>query len=245
MPANLLIVPLLVGYWFIHFCYYFRFRSQSLDGYRLLIESGIAGAIFLLLGRGVAFLASSSTLLSPLVPVWSRFAPFEFSGTAAATFGIGLVAPFVANLFVSREWARRKAVKRNGSALLRLLHEAAESSETVSLTLDSRKTYIGYVLDAPNLAPFDSYVEIHPVMSGYRDKDTLDLKLTTSYLNRLSGPEDVKSFAVYIPVSTVRMASYFDLDLLDYFDIPRSFKSRDPEPDFAAEPDHSSDNPGR
>ena len=38
MPNNLLLVPLLAGFWFLHRCHYFRFRAQTLDGYRLLIE---------------------------------------------------------------------------------------------------------------------------------------------------------------------------------------------------------------
>ena len=44
MPENaLLLFPIVLGYLFLHFCYYFHFRAQRLEGNRLLVESLIGG----------------------------------------------------------------------------------------------------------------------------------------------------------------------------------------------------------
>ena len=51
MPWNLLILPLLGGFWLLRTCNLFRFRSQYLEGYRLLMESAIAGVVLIGLGR--------------------------------------------------------------------------------------------------------------------------------------------------------------------------------------------------
>jgi hypothetical protein len=72
MPTNLLLLPLLGGYWFLHTLYYTRFRSQRLDGYRLLMESAFAGLLLTLVARVVVLFAQRWPLIqSP----WSDLAP--------------------------------------------------------------------------------------------------------------------------------------------------------------------------
>ena len=46
MPTNLLLLPLLGGYWFIQNFHCTRFRARRLDGYRLLVESAFYGLLF-------------------------------------------------------------------------------------------------------------------------------------------------------------------------------------------------------
>jgi hypothetical protein len=43
MPYNLLLLPLIGGFLFVHLTHFFRFGAQRLDGYRLLFQSAIAG----------------------------------------------------------------------------------------------------------------------------------------------------------------------------------------------------------
>jgi hypothetical protein len=81
----------------------------------------------------------------------------------------------------------------------------------VSVTLSCKKVYIGYVLSTPNLSPQEQFVGILPVVSGYRDKDTQDLTITTNYGPAISSgvtpPED---FEVTIPLASIEIASLFD-----------------------------------
>jgi len=80
MPTNLLLLPLVGGYCLTHFCYYFRFRSQRLDGYRLLLESALAGILLAILSPVSHFvshedplgpgLESQVDLILPLCVLW-------------------------------------------------------------------------------------------------------------------------------------------------------------------------------
>ena len=51
MPTNLLILPLLGGFLLVHIWHLSRFRSQRLEGYRLLMETAIAGVILVTFAR--------------------------------------------------------------------------------------------------------------------------------------------------------------------------------------------------
>jgi hypothetical protein len=153
MPTNLLLLPLLGGYWFLHTLYYTRFRSQRLDGYRLLMESAFAGLLLTLVARVVVLFAHRWPLLQS---VWSDIAPsLPFLGTAAASLLLGIVAPYVLNVFLdktgvmSRLDAPTRAIERYGNHLLRLFHAASLQEKTVSVALDNGKVYIGLVAAAP------------------------------------------------------------------------------------------------
>src|ERR1041385_5292883 len=156
MPTNLLLLPLLGGYWFLHAFQYTRFRSQRLDGYRLLVESALVGVI-LACGAWVALFLLRP--LSWLINFWRYFAPsVPFLGVAIASLMMGIVLPYGLNWFlnstkiVSRIDAHRLAINRHGDPLLKLLHDASPSERAISITLNNRKVYIGVVAEAPILA---------------------------------------------------------------------------------------------
>ena len=79
----------------------------------------------------------------------------------------------------------------SNSMLDRMLLDAMESrpKKSILVTLSSRKVYVGIVngiqepteSEAPN-----SYISIFPIMSGYRDKDTLSITFTNSYPSEVS-----------------------------------------------------------
>ncbi len=66
----------------------------------------------------------------------------------------------------------------------KFLSKSFEKAMPVFITLDSRKSYVGYILALPN--PYirerdDWSIKILPLQSGYRDSDTLDLELNNHY----------------------------------------------------------------
>ena len=152
MPWNLLILPLLGGFSFLHNCNIFRFRSQHLEGYRLLMESAIAGVILTGVGRLITFLIVQVPLGQALEDLCSEALPFPFVGTTVTAFLIGLLTPFPINRWLVHEkQAKREAVEVLNDPLVGLLYEAAESRKPVFVTLDSLKVYVGFVLKSPNL----------------------------------------------------------------------------------------------
>jgi len=216
MPTNLLILPLLGGFLLVHIWHLSRFRSQRLEGYRLLMEAAIAGVMLLTLARGVTYsLARFGIVGNTTRARWHEFAPIDFSGTGALAFLLGIVLPFVANLFYRRKAAQDWAIHHYGSNLLRLLHTATKYQIVVSVTLDNRKVYVGFVVTAPNLQSNDQYVQLLPVLSGYRDAGDLTVKFTTNYAQVYpeaysAGKPDPSDFIVVIPTASIRMANLYD-----------------------------------
>lgn len=216
MPSNLLLLPLLGGYWFLHAFYYTRFRSQRLDGYRLLVESALVGVILSIIGRlAVLFLLRFPSAIT----AWVKVAPANvpFLGTAFGALFLGLCSPHLLNLFLgmtrimTKLDAQTKAIEHHGNHLLRLLHTASSEEKPIAVVLDNLKVYIGTVAAAPNLEPHDTYLAITPFYSGYRDRETLELVLTVDYLSVYENQQlNADDFRVVVPVTAIRMASLFD-----------------------------------
>jgi hypothetical protein len=97
------------------------------------------------------------------------------------------------------------------------------------VTLDNRKWYMGYVLDSPNLDPQEQYFAVIPVLSGYRDPDTLVISETVLYESAYEEGLDKNAFAVTLPIANVRMASFFQKDAYERFFAARSRRRR-PKP---------------
>lgn len=105
-----------------------------------------------------------------------------------------------------------------------------ESSVTqlpILVTLDSRKCYVGICFGE---AGFDDggseHLSILPLLSGYRDKDTLSLQIQTNYHihfednNIYDGQHDsltLNHFRVIIPKSEIDAFSFFDVDTFKDF----------------------------
>lgn len=237
MPANLLILPLLAGFCFVHFSHRFRYRAQRLDGYRLLLESALAGAVLFLLARLAALLLGD--WLGPAwLGLWQRIAPVDYLGTGLLSLTLGLLLPLIDNVRPSgtvwrqlssrpvwRRWpltpgafsehhakkARDAEIVRHGTALVRLLHEAEKDQALVSITLDSRKWYVGYVAEAISLDPQEQYFRLLPILSGHRDKDTLQAVPTTYYWPLYRRPDvEPRTFVVTLPLKDVKVANRFD-----------------------------------
>ncbi|MDX7720470.1 hypothetical protein SJR62_14430 [Aeromonas caviae] len=110
-----------------------------------------------------------------------------------------------------------------------LLVYAASTRFPLVVTLSSRKVYIG-VLTMPALENGSvEYIELLPIMSGFRDKDELTLHLTTNYHDHYSkrgllsgipmGPNtlSINSFRVVIPAKEIESMSLFDKDTYNDF----------------------------
>jgi Family of unknown function (DUF6338) len=110
MPTNLLILPLLAGFCFVHFCLRFRFRAQRQDGYRLLLESGVAGAAFLAISRIGIAVAKLSGVGMRTKALWESFTPIPYLGTAVGSVCVAVLAAWAFNYRVTsgfRDFFRR------------------------------------------------------------------------------------------------------------------------------------------
>jgi hypothetical protein len=216
VPTNLLLLPLLGGFWFVHFCHYFHFRAQQLEGYRLLLYSSFAGVGFFGAARLLIWSLRSVVWLNGFRSAWSEIAPVQFAGTAVTSLFLGMIAPFVWNYFCPRRRAKDSALKRAGDEIAILLDSAAQRHKPVAVTLDTRKFYVGYVLASPNLRPTERSLALLPIASGYRDPITLSFRFTTDYGPALlAKPQDLDTndFKIVIPFDSIKTANLFDFDV--------------------------------
>lgn len=233
MPYNLLLLPLLGGFLFFHLTHYFRFSAQRLDGYRLLLQAAIAGTCLAVIARVIIELLQMTGTGVAFQHVWERFAPFAFSGSSALALGLGPVLALIWNLFVDKERAKDIEIGKHGNAFTQLLLRAQKEKQLVSITLDNRKWYVGWITESPNLDPQELYFRILPYKSGYRDTEDLRTVYTTFYEGALSeaatGHADL---VITLPLRDVKTANLFNEDLYnDYFGTPF-------EPDDDVSPTH-------
>jgi hypothetical protein len=216
MPWNLLLLPLLGGFLFLHITHFFRFAAQRLDGYRLLLYSALSGTGLVILARLLVILFAPTRVGLEAARWWTTFAPFPYSETSAWALALGPIFAVVVNLFLGAERAKDIEIRRHGNSLTKLLHHAVREERLVSLTLATLKWYVGFVAESPNLAPQEEYFRLLPIISGYRDRETLRTKRTVFYEDVL-GDEAVNSddFVITLPLKDIRIASLFDENVYD------------------------------
>jgi hypothetical protein len=211
MPYNLLLLPLLGGFLFFYSAHLLRFQAQRLEGYKLLFQSAIAGVLLSFAARLIVFGLSVTAYGPWLGARWSAFSPFPFSGTSALSMILGPIAALILNLFIGRDKARDIEVRRNGNPLIQLLYRAAEEHLLLSVTMDSRKWYVGWVVESPALMAQEKYFRLLPYMSGYRDGGTLETFRTTFYEDALATPGlDADELVLTLPIDGVRIAGRFN-----------------------------------
>jgi len=95
-------------------------------------------------------------------------------------------------------------------SLGQLFFNSVTSEKPVLVSLKSRKVYVGTVnmISEPNEKQGPNLeVSINPIMSGYRDKDSLRVLFTNDY-SELDGVDT----SIIFPMSEVSQASWFDMD---------------------------------
>ena len=218
MPWNLLLLPLLGGFLFLHLTHFFRFAAQRLDGYRLLLYSAICGTGLVVLARILVVVFSQTTPAVWAAPRWNTFAPFQYSETSVWALLLGPGLALLVNLFVNPIKAKDIEIRRHGTSLTKLLHQAERGHRLVSLTMATLKWYVGFVAESPNLAPQEEYFRILPIISGYRDKDTLRTHRTVFYEDVLADPSvDSNDFVLTLPLKDIKMAGLFDENVYDVY----------------------------
>jgi hypothetical protein len=221
MPYNLLLLPLIGGFLFVHLTHYFRYAAQRMDGYRLLFQAAIAGVCFSIFGRLSVLLIAVTPLGPPAKEAWRLFSPFPFSATSAISLLLGPAFALLLNLFIGRDKAKDIEIKAHGNALLKLLHHAEKERRLISVTLDSRKWYVGWVAESPSLDPLELYFKLLPFISGYRDKDALETRRTVYYEAVLKDAMlDRTEFVITLPLKDVKIAGLFNDEVYDEYFAP-------------------------
>ncbi len=146
--------------------------------------------------------------------------PFPYSATSLLAFVIGALAWWPLNKGLSKyPQEARRAIDRWNDFFEILLSRALTEAKLVSITLKSRKVYIGFVTASFDPANERKYIVLLPMHSGYREEETLDLVIQTNYApvyakiiqedNRVA-LAGIGDFRLVIPVAEVQSLNLFD-----------------------------------
>lgn len=204
MPWNLLLFPLVAGYYIFTKSYYFKFKQQRLDQQRLVFESIILGVIasvityaFSLVYQSIAS-AGFQKGVYDLIPIKS---PYAGTSLFILIFSIGFTE--VSNLFLDKKKHVVKAVKSIGNEFELMLNSSFTDNKQLLFTLNNGKIYIAWVKELP-IPAVSKYVRIIPIISGYRDEQK-NVIFTTHYLS---------VYAEYINNGKVKSIEELDTDII-------------------------------
>ncbi len=221
MPWNLLILPLIGGYFILSRCNLFKYKQQRLDKQRLVFDSILAGIIVFILTMLIRYLVD--VCFPELIPFIYNLFPFHmpFIGTALSSFVISIIFTFSINISTDEKSQLAKSIEKTGDELELMLLSSFTEANLLQFTLDTSKVYIGWVIELP--IPLNTnYIRIIPAFSGFRT-DRRKLEITTHYLNVYdeiikSSEEEINlNPDLIIKLDRIVSVSYFDTDLYERF----------------------------
>lgn len=232
MPWNLLILPLLGGYYLLSRFNIFKYRQQRLDRQRLIFDTILIG-LFLLISSFLLRKLLYLFLPELLDTIYSYF-PIKtpFIGTTFASFLIAVIITEFGNrtFYSNQKLYIENAIKDVGNELELLLRTSLKQSLLLEFTLDTNKVYIAWVKELP-IPTVTNYIRVIPVLSGYRDNEKR-LNFTTHYLSvyaeyieegKIKGIEEL-DVDLIITLDNVVTVSYFDVEMYERFKKPDSSK---------------------
>lgn len=99
----------------------------------------------------------------------------------------------------------------NDNPMDEIFFDSLVDRRSILITLQNKKTYVGIVnaLGEPNEKEGpNQYVSIYPIISGYRDKDSLKVILVNEYREL----EDADTSIIF-PLKEISQVSWFDMDI--------------------------------
>ncbi|WP_145861378.1 hypothetical protein [Pedobacter suwonensis] len=224
MPFNLLLFPLVGGYYILIRFRYLRYVQYRLESQRILLNAAFAG--ILLLGACFILRAIFIAIWPEMIEYLSKSLPIHtpYFGTTSLSLFVAVAATEIANLFINRLKAIKKAIATSGNEFELLLSSSFFDAHLLQFTMDSGKFYIGWVKELPK--PFTtSYIRITPAFSGYRRTDDKELVFTTQYLTvyasyiedgSVANTNELKTDLV-LKADKINSVSFFDMDMYNRF----------------------------
>lgn len=172
------------------------FLSRREEGQRLLFVAASAAFPLLLISSGSLWVANHilPTSFTDIVgDIWGvlvgpYLAESFDASTFAAFFGAflwGWILPWLLNVYYNTDRASNLIINRYAGELEKLMYRAMGDFLLVSITLNSRKVYVGWPVRAlipqPRRGDIRPHIRLQPAISGYREEATQELVFTTDY----------------------------------------------------------------
>ena len=225
MPWNLLILPLVGGYYLISRYNGYKFIQQRLDRQRLIFDSILFG--ILILAATIIIRYIFEFIAPDFIQLLYNYLPLKipYIGTTIFSFIFPVVFTEIGNLTFCSDHKKQidKSIKKIGNELETLLRSSFKDSKLLKFALDTDKVYIAWVKELP-IPTVSNYIRVVPVFSGYRDS-TKQLIFTTNYLSVYSEyVKEGKIKEIYeldvdliITLDNLVTVSYFDIEMYERF----------------------------
>lgn len=190
MTYNILIIPIITGYYILNFSKLLKYSSQRFTRSRILFESVFIGIVIIAFGF---FIRTLLTLIFPsVIPFITKglnHIPIQkplYLWTYVSSSIIAIIIFAIINVVINKYYHKNDpilwAVNKHGDELENLAKDSAEKGLTIQITLKSNKVYIGFCEQIP-IPQKTNYLTISPILSGYRESETKKLVITTNYFN--------------------------------------------------------------
>ena len=187
------------------------------EGYHLLFESAGVGA--LVFGFSHLLVLLMHCLFPMTEEIWQNAFPYPFSDTVALGALFSYLIPCVGNRICNEEESADIAAEDKGDRIELLIRESIRRGVFVEVSLKTRKSYIGRTVASAHATGTQQDISLIPIASGYRDKETQDLYLTTNYAQVMQQTDSkeqsfpgYEDFRIVIPRDQVVSVRLFDPD---------------------------------
>lgn len=224
MPWNLLILPLVAGYFILTRSYFFKFRQQRLDSQRLVFETVLIAIVVACTTYGVRILVGFIPFFQGMLNwIYDQF-PIKtpLLGTSIATIFIAFVFTQLGNLLYrskEKEFIKR-AIKNVGNELERHLEISYTEDRLLQITLSNGKFYIGWVNELP-IPSVSNYIRLLPAISGFRNehKELVLQRIIWMPINSFwkKNPDETLNIDIVLGLKDITSVSFFDQELYKQF----------------------------
>jgi len=116
---------------------------------------------------------------------------------------------------VSSEWREKLRMKElDGKGFEQFISEKINQRETILITLDSKKVYVGWPLEIPDNED-KKWLRFAPEWSGFRD-DSSAIDIKTDY-SKVFGPSEIKNNYMLIQADKIVTMQPFDIEIFEQF----------------------------
>ena len=179
MGLEWLLLPALAGYILQTVLHQFRYRTLRQSGQHVVFRSAVTGSILVFVAHWIVLFVKHYD--STAVDYLNNAFNFDYTATVVLSFFLALTFWPVNNLLADRDKAAIRAAKENGDLKGVFATEAIETCESVEVSLNTGKVYIGQVVQSGIGMSSEFDLMITPMYSGYRDRETNDLIITQFY----------------------------------------------------------------
>ena len=202
---------MLIGFWAFVMLNVARYWVIRQTGYAFLLPVLLVGTVLMYV-VDVSLTALGQVLDSER----SRWI-FHLGSTTWAAATATLV-PLLANAVLGRKRSTRLAAEWRGNLTECLLEDSIDSRGLVELTLETGKSYVGFIVESGIATPKEADMSIVPIFSGHRDEEQ-QLQLTTSYIGAIlkvpRGDDFLYRFELVLSKRQIVSARRFDVETFE------------------------------